>query len=1133
MKRLMMTVGCCVCTCALHAREILWTGPSGGNWTEVSNWVDAETQQPIKERWDDDIAVFDPDGGELEVVNDFDSAAWPYALRVGGFRVLSGTVTISGEKRINLRENAAKIEVATGATLNLDNYTRALDAVWNIPDCSIAKTGGGTLVVTGTLGLRENGQTDTIPFFIVEEGAVVFNQRAKIVIDDFRVKSGATVQFLKFDPFRTDVYTKLTLEEGSLLKLDCGGAVDLNGISGGGTITSGTTTYLNFYLTREDCLFSGTVSGKAILHLPGQWTAAAHRLTIANERMLQDAGGFVGQLYDAVSFSPGVREFALPKMSAEKTPWLTYAMMLLPKTNAVGQSVRLVGSEIVQAVDEAVVEDGRALIGQPTTDLNGNETMFKRARSAGVMLRTSDADAAVTVDGGSVRLGAGRYSQPQIDALAVRNGGVAEFVTTLKGAGHKAQTLTLDGGTLRLRYPWTPSTCDFFATGDWTVLIGANGGRVEGVIEGVFSEQSGWDAWAAALQPMAGVAEPGPVTFAVARNLKLANPLSLSTPVRVEDGHLVVLESCHANGVTDVLGTGALCLGNAGLTQDATATPVTTTLATGDGAALAYDGGARLGISANPLTIGAANAAEPKLARQPGGALFFYESTVGKRVDGSRGKVMVNGPLSKDATGRLQPAVFTQTKFYDVIGQDGNKTGNSSLDFAGYDAEKGVVTLTGLPTSLEDDVADKSVCLDLNAAHSVAAGMTKQVGAVQLVGGSGSLAVDGTLSVGAGADPACVILNSRVWQGASITGSGTVDFGGREGVVVANATGYAGTGPRIAAKIAGTGGVSFVAPFATPTVWIELAGANTYEGGTWINGLQVRPKTTSAFGAGTVRTGFGYASGGQVLFTVAGLDFANGFVISGNGPVWSAATMNSGALWFAARTKISGPVEIVRRARISMNTAGSVIVPAADSTAEFAGVVSGDALQLMNCKSPVVFTASNTYTGGTEVVSSTLVLKGAGTAGTGPVVLDDGVLRFENGEPVAFGNDLEGLGRVTLAGSAPVTFAANTVRNEDLVLELATKTTVFAELPPFDVITNATPSVASVAIAGDLGTVAWGDRQLVPANRVDLTIGEGTVLDLGGRTLTVRRLGDGDRARIVNGEVVEIKPRMGFMLWIR
>ena len=88
----------------------------------------------------------------------------------------------------------------------------------------------------------------------------------------------------------------------------------------------------------------------------------------------------------------------------------------------------------------------------------------------------------------------------------------------------------------------------------------------------------------------------------------------------------------------------------------------------------------------------------------------------------------------------------------------------------------------------------------------------------------------------------------------------------------------------------------------------------------------------------------------------------------------------------------------------------------------FKGVISGGALQLMKSTFPIVFEAANTYTGGTEIVSSTLVLKGAGTAGTGTVTLDNGVLRFENTEPVTFTNRVEGVGRIEVAGTAPVTF---------------------------------------------------------------------------------------------------------------
>ena len=72
--------------------------------------------------------------------------------------------------------------------------------------------------------------------------------------------------------------------------------------------------------------------------------------------------------------------------------------------------------------------------------------------------------------------------------------------------------------------------------------------------------------------------------------------------------------------------------------------------------------------------------------------------------------------------------------------------------------------------------------------------------------------------------------------------------------------------------------------------------------------------------------------------------------------------------------------------------------------------------------SKLLLTGHNTYTGGTEVVSSILALTRAEGAGTGRILLDAGTLRFENTEAITFTNAVEGVGTIVLAGTAPVTF---------------------------------------------------------------------------------------------------------------
>ena len=197
---------------------------------------------------------------------------------------------------------------------------------------------------------------------------------------------------------------------------------------------------------------------------------------------------------------------------------------------------------------------------------------------------------------------------------------------------------------------------------------------------------------------------------------------------------------------------------------------------------------------------------------------------------------------------------------------------------------------------------------------------------------------------------------------------------------------------------------------------VTLSGTNTYSGGTWINSVQIRPTKATAFGTGTVDVGAGMSSGGQIRFGTAGLNFANDFVIRGHGVKQhgtSATATDNGALWFVANTEISGNIAIDRFARVT----------ATNAVATLSGVVSGGRLKIRNSvDAKIVLANSNTYTGGTEVVSATLAVARGDSLGTGDVMLDGGVLRFENDEDITFTNKVSGTGTIVLAGKGYVTF---------------------------------------------------------------------------------------------------------------
>lgn len=138
---------------------------------------------------------------------------------------------------------------------------------------------------------------------------------------------------------------------------------------------------------------------------------------------------------------------------------------------------------------------------------------------------------------------------------------------------------------------------------------------------------------------------------------------------------------------------------------------------------------------------------------------------------------------------------------------------------------------------------------------------------------------------------------------------------------------------------------------ATPVALVKnnqnslvLSQANTYSGGTTINGGRVMARNTAAFGTGKVTVN----SGGQAIVDTSGI-FGNNFTINGIGVTEGAG--NLGAIRFVDGAKISGTVTVATNARITPNDAtqtGTLAGPlvgsgALEKTGAGAVVISGDA----------------------------------------------------------------------------------------------------------------------------------------------------------------------------------------------
>ena len=773
-----------------------------------------------------------------------------------------------------------------------------------------------------------------------------------------------------------------------------------------------------------------------------------------------------------------------------------------------GASLSILGGESVQGVFDLyggpLFLSNCSIGGVDSVWMNEYDSWHVRSRPMGVNVNYKSADAVMAVSNAFVRIG-NSNGEPALGSFSAKDSTV-ELVRSFNGTSYaSAFAIRLDNSTLRFNYSRTPYTMTFpsgldtssgTVSKNWAIKVGARGARFESVRDAAFGMSANHTLeFGMPVEPDDGVDQDGGITLNMPNHISFFRPIKLTGPVAFEHFRAIPQSCAYADG-EDVFGTGDFTLRNAWLHLRGYEGRTSARIAANG--TFRFEGAGRItpNGSGNPsmdVTLGRTGAETSTLTRGEAGVLFIGDSDLAAYgFDGTLGRVFVKGGVEKFANGRVKLPVFSGLS----VGTSGSPY---RAGFLTYDDTNGFTDFTGYTEGL-DGGADSVAKIDFETVGkvTVAAGETKEVSALYVRNGSEAkyLDVQGALKVGNGTDAACVLLNNAGSGGfVRLFGAGTLDFGDSEGVITVSRGAGAGANPAIvSAKVAGTKGVTLAGIFGLTHVWLRWNGDNAYSGGTFITGVSVLPGSDTAFGTGPVKVLGGDTSGAQVSFTTP-ITLANPLVVSGTGMNFFgnySGDINGGALWFHADTTIAGPVEVVRRARFSTKPCPNYPLLAPSGTGVFTGVISGAAVQIgPQGKAPIVFAAANTYTGGTEIVSSTLTLRGPCSVGTGVVTLDGGTLRFENTEPITFTNDFEGVGTIVCAGTAPVTFTGKGLEKVPAILKT---------LQPgwsFD-----TPS-------GDNCTVAVGADGL----------------DLGGASLAVGILGGS--GRVENGVLTvtgEIRP---------
>ena len=680
--------------------------------------------------------------------------------------------------------------------------------------------------------------------------------------------------------------------------------------------------------------------------------------------------------------------------------------------------------------------------------------------------------------------------------------------------------LKLDGG--RLVVNMTAQHPAVIASGEFVTFgVGANGGTL--TADGIYNGFQYQDvSLHHPVESLVAEGTDGGLTLGGCATWFLNRPFTFSGPSRLCGTLALIASAAQLAATPTFFGAGDVELDSCSIGYHKESFPdtgstYTLCLATAAGKKVTVNGASTLflqgrsGSEVRYSSLVPQNVEFGELLFKPGALLVLsdYSGKIGAS-DGPSAKVLRNAPSVSSTSGRvLAPVVQSRGK---------------AVNLLSYDASRGFCALEGTVSSF-DSSAGKVVVVPNNTDVTLAANTAYSADGVTMGDWGDVLFSSGsTLSVGDGVSPAIITLVGNGGLQANDANAG-LDFGAAPGYLVIGASGAATATADLTVPIRTAKTMTFAscADHSTQMRQLVARAANTYSGDTYVNNLILSARHVQCFSTGKVYVAGGQFAGGNIAFAKSGT-WVNDFELSGWGMFASQYGGNDqrGAFSFqAADVVVSGNVELKEDVRFSST---------ANSKGTLTGVVSGDKLRVISSLGTIILANDNTYTGGTEVISSTLTLKKGTSAGTGDIFLADGVLCFENEEPATFANGMTGVGSVKLQGTAPVVFRGR-MTGLDASLDLCGTVQPFTELPPFATIKNSSTKKATIALAENLGTVEWGDYTL--DGKISLDIGEGTVLDLGGRTLNVYRLERGAIGKVVNGTVNEEKPLAGVLLIVR
>ncbi|MBZ9775003.1 autotransporter-associated beta strand repeat-containing protein, partial [Mesorhizobium sp. CO1-1-8] len=408
-----------------------------------------------------------------------------------------------------------------------------------------------------------------------------------------------------------------------------------------------------------------------------------------------------------------------------------------------------------------------------------------------------------------------------------------------------------------------------------------------------------------------------------------------------------------------------------------------------------------LDVSDPNYFVQTAVAKQVNLINSAGLALSFWDGNVGPHsngtVDGGSGTWRAAGDRNwTDSTG-LFAAPFANASFAIFQGAAGTVTVDSisngqvqaaGMQFTtdGYRVQGGAIALVGPQSiirvgdgtlagatyvaTIASNLTGSSQLVKTDAGTLVLSGTNSYSGGTAINGGTVQISSDTNLGAGGGA----LSLDGGTLHTTAIISSARA--------VALNAGG--GTFDTDAATTLGLNGIVAGAGALTKegSGTLILAGANTYQGGTVINGGTIEVSSDANLGNGAGNVTF---DGGTLHVSGFGFNSARD------------ATLNAGG--------------------------GAINV---DNFVDLAGTIEGTGALTAGGPGFLALSGDNTYTGGTTIANGVLQLGSGGTTGSilGDVV-DNGNLGFDRSDTYSFDGLISGSGQITQVGSGTTVLTAD------------------------------------------------------------------------------------------------------------